>query len=301
MTKTLTSLLGLFILLLALLLPVSALTSSSEDWLVSLNIVTEPDGWTTPYGVGFGAKDGASDAYSEDEGDEIPPPTPPDPWQGIVAYFYYPANPEWQRNLCVSITGPATSIIWPLRVKTVNTGDTNVTISWPDISSVPDKYVVLELQTTANETLADMRSVDHYTFAATEGTTYNFLIKAEVAEIPRYNLTISSSAGGNVTTPGEGVFTYDEGTVVPLVAQADAGYRFAEWTGDVGTIADIYSSSTSITMYGNYSITANFEQAPAVGGSAYPVGKLAILTPWIALGAAFIIGTSLLILRRRRA
>ena len=78
-----------------------------------------------------------------------------------------------------------------------------------------------------------------------------------VRSAPR-NLTTSSTAGGNVTTPGEGVFPYDEGTVANLVATPDAGYRFVDWTGNVTTIADIYAASTTITMNGNYSITANF-------------------------------------------
>jgi alpha-tubulin suppressor-like RCC1 family protein len=73
-----------------------------------------------------------------------------------------------------------------------------------------------------------------------------------------YDLTTSSTAGGSVTTPSEGTFTYDEGTVVDLVATPDSGYRFDEWTGDVGTIADVNAASTNITMNGDYSIAANF-------------------------------------------
>jgi hypothetical protein len=76
--------------------------------------------------------------------------------------------------------------------------------------------------------------------------------------VRQYNLTTSSTTGGNVTTPGEGVFTCDEGTVVDLIATPGAGYRFVEWTGDVGTIADIHAATTTITMNGDYSITANF-------------------------------------------
>ena len=79
-----------------------------------------------------------------------------------------------------------------------------------------------------------------------------------------HDLTISSTSGGSVTTPGEGVFTYDEGAVVDLVATPGAGYQFAEWTGDVSTIADVYAASTTITMNGDYSITANFEEIPLV-------------------------------------
>jgi hypothetical protein len=72
------------------------------------------------------------------------------------------------------------------------------------------------------------------------------------------DLTTSSTEGGSVTTPGEGMFTYDEGAVVDLVAEADDGYQFDEWTGGVGTIADVHAATTTITMNGNYSIIANF-------------------------------------------
>jgi len=73
-----------------------------------------------------------------------------------------------------------------------------------------------------------------------------------------YDLTISSTEGGEVTTPGEGTFTYAEGTVVDLVAEAEGGYRFVNWTGDVGTISDVSAVTTTITVDGDYSITANF-------------------------------------------
>jgi len=71
-------------------------------------------------------------------------------------------------------------------------------------------------------------------------------------------LTISSTAGGSVTTSGEGIFTYSPKTVVDLVAEAEAGYRFVNWTGDVDTIGNVAAAATNITMQGDYSITANF-------------------------------------------
>jgi len=74
----------------------------------------------------------------------------------------------------------------------------------------------------------------------------------------QYDLTISSTEGGDVTTPGEGTFAYDEGTVVNLVAEADEGYQFVNWTGNVSAIVDVNAASTNITMNGHYSITANF-------------------------------------------
>ena len=73
-----------------------------------------------------------------------------------------------------------------------------------------------------------------------------------------YNLTITSTYGGSVTEPGEGIFTYSGGTVVDLVAENDDFYEFVSWTGDVGTIVDVEDNSTTITIEDSYVITANF-------------------------------------------
>jgi hypothetical protein len=88
----------------------------------------------------------------------------------------------------------------------------------------------------------------------------NVTVTANFAPIPPIfrHLTVYSSAGGLVTTPGEGIFVYDPGTVVTLVATPDSGYYFVNWSGDVGTIADVNAAVTTITMSGTYSITANF-------------------------------------------
>jgi hypothetical protein len=74
----------------------------------------------------------------------------------------------------------------------------------------------------------------------------------------QHELTIASTPGGSVTTPGEGVFTYDRETAVDLAAEAEEGYRFAAWTGMVGRIADVNSPITTISMYADFTITASF-------------------------------------------
>jgi len=74
----------------------------------------------------------------------------------------------------------------------------------------------------------------------------------------QYDLSTSSTSGGNVTTPGEGTYTYNASQVVDLVATADTNYHFVNWTGDVGTVADVNLANTNIKMNGNYSIVANF-------------------------------------------
>ena len=80
--------------------------------------------------------------------------------------------------------------------------------------------------------------------------------------VVEYDLTIASTTGGSVATPGVGTFTYTTGTVVNLVARPKAGYHFVDWTGDVSTIADINDATTTITMDNHYSITANFAFGP---------------------------------------
>lgn len=82
-----------------------------------------------------------------------------------------------------------------------------------------------------------------------------------------YTLTITSSTGGSVATPGEGTFTCAEGKVVNILAEPEAGYQFVNWTGDVSTIANAESASTAITTDDSYSIRANFLQ-----GSSIPLG-----------------------------
>ena len=77
-----------------------------------------------------------------------------------------------------------------------------------------------------------------------------------------YSLTISSTPGGSVTEPGEGTYVYSNNTVVPLVAEADTGYQFVGWTGNVGTIGNVTAANTTITMNGSYSITASFALEP---------------------------------------
>ena len=82
-----------------------------------------------------------------------------------------------------------------------------------------------------------------------------------------YRLSVSSTSGGSVTDPGEGVFTYDPGRVIELVATPDDGYDFQRWTGDTQDITDANSASTNITINGDYSVTAEFEEEGEPGPS----------------------------------
>ncbi|MFP4000885.1 MAG: InlB B-repeat-containing protein [Thermoplasmata archaeon] len=123
-----------------------------------------------------------------------------------------------------------------------------------DIEAVADTGYHFVEWTGDNETIGDSTAN-----ATTIEMLDNYSITANFA-INTYTLDVSSTAGGNVTHPGEGTFTYDHGTEVDLEAIADEGYQFVEWTGDNGTIGDVTANQTSITMEDNYTITAEFAE-----------------------------------------
>jgi hypothetical protein len=78
------------------------------------------------------------------------------------------------------------------------------------------------------------------------------------APATQWRLTISSTEGGSVPIPGEGIFWYNDGQAVVLSARPDPGYRFVNWTGRVDAIGGVYQPTTIINMELDYTITANF-------------------------------------------
>lgn len=79
--------------------------------------------------------------------------------------------------------------------------------------------------------------------------------------IDQRTLTVSSTAGGSVTDPGEGALTYDHGASVSLQAAADAHYHFTHWSGtavDAGKVVDPESPNTTVTVDADYTLVANF-------------------------------------------
>jgi uncharacterized repeat protein (TIGR02543 family) len=118
----------------------------------------------------------------------------------------------------------------------------------------------------------------------------DYFITANFEQItPQFDLTISSTAGGTATAPGQGTFTYNQVTGVNLVAGAEEGYQFVNWTGDVSTIADVNAATTTITMNGDYSITANFEEKPSINWPL--IGGI--------IGAVVVVGLVIFFVRRK--
>jgi hypothetical protein len=94
---------------------------------------------------------------------------------------------------------------------------------------------------------------------------YSIMANFKVPPPVQYMLAILRTPGGSVISPGEGSFTYDAGTVVNLVATPARGYKFFKWSGDADTIANVNTTSTNITMNGDYYICANFREERTCG------------------------------------
>ena len=78
----------------------------------------------------------------------------------------------------------------------------------------------------------------------------------------QHDLLVYSSAGGSVTRPGEGTFSYLDSTEVDIKAVAqDDSYSFAGWSGTAvaaGKVVDSNALETSLFVDGDYSLCANF-------------------------------------------
>lgn len=96
------------------------------------------------------------------------------------------------------------------------------------------------------------------TVTATSASNANYLAGAGITLSPpptQYQLTIAASpAAGGTVTPSSGA-AFAAGTVEPITAAANSGYQFSGWTGPV---ANANSASTTVTMNGPETVTANF-------------------------------------------
>lgn len=151
--------------------------------------------------------------------------------------------------------------------ETLPTGFTYVSVSDPGDIAVSQvgqvvTFTFLGGSITFTYTVEAPATEDTYTFAGVviDDDQSQFTVggdtQVEVAEVVTYDLTISVSPTGTGTTdPAVGTHTYVEDTDVTITASAATGYRFSHWSGDAsGT-----SSTTTVTMDDDKSVTANFE------------------------------------------
>jgi hypothetical protein len=90
----------------------------------------------------------------------------------------------------------------------------------------------------------------------------------------QYQLTISSTTGGSVNIPGEGVFPYYAGTQIQLAAEAETGYGFVNWTANPTiTFGDASAAETTFTMPSqDVTVTTHFGVLHGLDMAADPIG-----------------------------
>jgi hypothetical protein len=162
-----------------------------------------------------------------------------DVWWSFTTHPVYTLT--YTAGLNGSITAPATS-------PTSHSSGTSVTITAVPVAGYHFVNWTGDVSTVANVN------------AATTTITMNgdYSITANFA-IDTHTLTYSVVGNGAVTAPVDpSPVTYNYGDIVPITAVPDAGYHFVNWTGDVSTVDDVNAADTTITMNGDYSITANF-------------------------------------------
>jgi prepilin-type N-terminal cleavage/methylation domain-containing protein len=96
--------------------------------------------------------------------------------------------------------------------------------------------------------------------------------------IQRFTLTITASpaVGGTTSPTPPGIYTYDTGTVVTLMASANAGYRFNGWTNAVTST----NLTISVTVNADKTVIANFIKQWRLTVTSVPsTGGAVTLTP----------------------
>jgi hypothetical protein len=174
----------------------------------------------------------------------------------------------------------------------------NKVITWNDVEGATNYTVVLyntELQPIDTKTVAQgIHQYDYtnYTESSLPAGKYYCTVQArstsssgpvspmsDALVIGMYALEMAADGNGTIV-PEAGTHHYIEGTAVNLVAMPAVGSRFKRWEG--ATVEDQNNRYTRITMNGDKSITAVFEEVVELtvvatgGGSTIPPSGKAI-------------------------
>jgi len=100
-----------------------------------------------------------------------------------------------------------------------------------------------------------------FTFPAANTTLYAVWVPIT------YQLTVNAGTGGTINEPGTSPATVDHGSPTTIIAVANVGYTFTNWTVTAGSasIANASSAVTTVTLTsGNATVQANFTPLPTV-------------------------------------
>jgi len=158
------------------------------------------------------------------------------------------------------------------KIKSVKVTEPNYYIISGTIHGASNVLVTLSGDATGSQTVSS--SGGSYSFTVPEGKTYsvtpsksgytfspssktftNVTSNQNQDFITTYTLTMRVNPSDGGSTSPAGSASYDDGTVVTITAAPALGYRFVGWTGSV---ADTGKQTTTVTVTGNMTVTANF-------------------------------------------
>lgn len=144
-----------------------------------------------------------------------------------------------------------------------------------DLEAVPEESYHFVEWTGDNESVEDTKR-NMTALTMNDDHTIEAQFEQEKDQQEDHELTIGSTEGGNVTVPGEGTFEHPNGTEIDLEAVSEKGYRFIRWVGDNGTIEEVSSNETTITMDSDKEITAHFAEDEEPGEAQF---EITIISP----------------------
>jgi len=139
----------------------------------------------------------------------------------------------------------------PCKAMGIHVGDfdDSNTIDWGDVNEISEKW--LDTGACIESDLNNDNVVNFGDFAEFGKVWAAAYINSSD---PNYQLTVNSGSGDGL---------YKENAVVPISADIIGGMIFAEWTGDISGIANIYAAGTTLTMpAANVTITATYVPVP---------------------------------------
>jgi hypothetical protein len=126
---------------------------------------------------------------------------------------------------------------------------------------------------TFNQWTGDVGGVANiYASSTTITISANTVVTATFSSPTQYTVQALNNNGGVVVYlngNGSGQPFSLAGGTYSLSAVASSGYSFTQWTGDVGGVANVYASSTTITISANTVVQANFAAVSVSDQSVY--------------------------------
>jgi uncharacterized repeat protein (TIGR02543 family) len=206
------------------------------------------------------------------------------PFLGVTHIFRVGSTPDFPRNvkmhiIKIDLTAPSLSFELPphagtrdtLKIRTldyINQVGAQIGMNTSFFNPVTSPSIPGGISADLNTELIGFAASAGNVISPFELPFQNYAIVRDSPGLnidPNNNASIVTVAPGAVSPPGAGSAApvtgnyYDSNTMVPLQATANPGYTFQSWTGPVTNASN---ASTTISMGGARTVTANFVALP---------------------------------------